>query len=34
MNTLKPNRRIEQAATQMKVLSPAISLVARADSFH
>lgn len=34
MNTLKPNRRIKQAATQVKVLSPVIIHVTKVDAFH
>jgi hypothetical protein len=34
MNTLKPNRRIKQAATQVKVLSPVMSIVTKVDAFH
>lgn len=34
MNTTKPYRRIKQAATQVKVLSPVIIDVTKVDAFH
>jgi hypothetical protein len=34
MKTLKPYRRIGQAATQVKGLSPVISIITKADAIH
>ena len=34
MNTAKPYRKIKQAATQVKVLSPVMLHVAKVDAFH
>lgn len=34
MNTSKPYRRIKQAATQVKVLSPVMFYVTKVDAFH